>query len=249
MLHDIFLTESSGMASEEGFFKLVMRLFARRPDGLYGEVFSVDTTYRVTGFDVTAKLLRSVSKQMCALAFASAGGPTATAAGYSLADVLAVDSLEKSALPAYADARLNPGIYRTFEDFKHNKPEPVPLRTKSYRKGLYAVYDARAKSDLKGRIPAREAYAVVVDTLVLKSTPAGFYRMVLAGGDYYFRGMSTAYMMPYGNMLPLLGGVAGGLVGSLATSGISGAVGNKKADGVGLYRIHHLTGREIFMAR
>lgn len=139
ILQDFFLTERSGFSDETGYFKLNLRLFGRTADDRYTEVFSADTTYRTKGFDVTGRLMRSVSEHLCSLAEIARerGFPVRTDTGrtYTLAEVQRVDSFEKMLLPAYAMPRLPTGLYRTYADFKEGRPaEGVPLSAKAFRK-------------------------------------------------------------------------------------------------------------------
>jgi hypothetical protein len=255
VLQDFFLTERTGGMDETGYFKLNCSVYVLNGDRYY-EAMRIDSTYQVSALDVTKKLMRFVSEQFCALSSEVAmklrGGPPDMAATYTLNEVARIDSLEKQSLPAYTVTAMKPGIYRTYDEFKNNRPQDVPLRVEPLGRDDYAVYDLSKK---KGgtRIPLGQAYAVVSNGQMLKGTVRGFYPMQLLNGNYYFYGYSSAYEVPNGSVGGLLlAGALGGVIGSsiyMANATNHSPLKQKSKYGYDLFRINHRSGKVILVSQ
>lgn len=246
MLEDFYLGASEGDLGAYTYFKLAVRLFSRTADGRFAEVFSIDTAHVVKGA-WAGKVLRAPDDFLCALADSVRRGGLLplSASRYTPGELEHIDSLEKLSIPAYSAAPPKPGVYRTFEDFKMGTPEDVPLLIKAYPSGLYAAYDTRSNPDWKGRIYAREVYAIVYDGLVLKSTPAGLSKMEFIAGNYFFWAPAMAYTLPFTMMLPHNTRAPGSLVERALLNALSPVLMKRVKHGAWFHRVNHRTGKEL----
>jgi hypothetical protein len=246
LLEDLYVGGREDAPGDLTNFKLALRLFHHSGNGRYAEVLSVDTAYVIKGMWI-GKVLRAPDEYLCALADSVRRGglQISSTQSYTLNELLVIDSLEKLGLHSYSGVALPPGVYRTYDDFKRGTPEVAPLLVKAFPSGLYSAYDTRSKPDWKGRIYARETYAIVHDSLILVSTPRGLCKMEFIAGDFYLWAPTFNYVLPQTMMLPHNTRVPGSAVELALLDGLSPSLAKRIKRGAWFYRINHRTGKEL----
>ncbi|MCX6214791.1 hypothetical protein [Spirosoma sp.] len=218
ILNEFFLNEAHGNSSETGRFRLSMQFFVENSADQFTELVTVDTIYTNTGRDVTKALLRSVSAQLCILSkqvSQLAGQQTPSdLTKYSYQNLLVLDSLEKRKLPMYSASGPQAGIYRNYNQFKLNEPEPaIDLEIEERKNGIL-VYAWDEKRKKKTKLLPDGLFAVSDGTTLLRATGLGFYKMIKEGADFYYWRPRPNYANS--GTAPLLMGVMFGAVGGLA---------------------------------
>ena len=240
VLNELFLSETTKEFSESGRLKLALRLFTETDDGKYAELISIDSIYTVKGMDVTKKLLRSVSEQLCKISEQSKNtdlGGHENKKQYHLTDLYKLDSLDKLDIPLYASAELARGIYKDYKHLKMNTPDDnseifIDLKKPDKIK-VYKVYKANNR---KIQLETEGIYAVSDGKRLYKATAKNFYEVKKIGNDFFY---DRPAQLNESNVGAIAGGAAFGVVGALIGSGISG-----KAS-VYRYRINYRRGNSV----
>jgi hypothetical protein len=127
ILNELFMSEKTSAMSEAGTLRLSLRLYQQTSGDQYAELLTLDSIYSFTGLDVTKRLLRTVSGELCWLSGKMNGYKPNESRSYSLEQLHHVDSLEMLDLPAFTQPPVS-GIYKDYEHFKNNQPDiPVTI--------------------------------------------------------------------------------------------------------------------------
>ncbi len=194
ILNELYLSEKTEATSETGRLRISMRLFASTTPNQFKELFTIDSIYTCKGLDVTKKLLRSVSENLCVIAARAAGSKPLNSTNllaYSFAQLQQIDSLEKQNIPMYQTAKVNPGIYASYEAFKANSPDDSFITIDRSEAGHIKVYKWDKAKKRKTRVENKAVYAVSDGETLLKATTIGFYELKKINGDFYYVGQTS----------------------------------------------------------
>jgi hypothetical protein len=235
---------------EVGRFKLSLRIFKQVNDQ-FVEFMTHDSLYSVKGFDVTNKLLTSVSRNFCAVSDAAREEYIRTKDSvlhpiYSFKQLMVLDSLEKYDLPAFRDEQIREGIYANYQEFKANRPgDASEIESDARNPKSVKIYRV-AKNDKRVRVKNEKIYAVCDGSKIFKSLSTGFYEMKRDGNDFYY--VRPATVSTQANMGPV---IAGGILGGAIGGAIAGMVYSHGANSgpLVLYKINHRRGNAIPLRR
>ncbi len=234
---------------EFGRFKLSLRFFEKSEDNSYTEFFTVDSLYSVSGIDVTKKMLRNASIQLCQIAndIRASEKTTSSTMAYSVEELYKLDSLEKIKIPIFQSLTPKEGIYENYIDFSNNTPSiqgKILIDTSSRSKvKAYLVNQTKKKT----KIQHRNIYAISDGKTFYKSVSMGFFQMIHEDNDFFYIRPSTVGNS-YG-FIPILGG---GLVGGMVAGAAAGLIiglnsGNNQQ--ILLYKINHRRGNSIPLSK
>jgi hypothetical protein len=239
LLNDLYVSEKREFSNETGRLKITMRLFYKTGYDQYVKIQTVDSSYLVSAIDVTDKLLKSVSLQLCAISkqvseFILSDSLNST--GYTLNDLHHLDSLEKLEIPIYITSVPRTGIYRNFYQFKMNDPEPATISIDQSNPDKIKAYFWDSIKQKKIKIEKDSVYAIFDGTTLLKATSIGFYKLYKSGMDYYYFGQTS---FTVSKDPEIMWGLMFGLIGS------SIAYALDKDDQLYKFKINHLKGNSI----
>lgn len=241
ILYELFLSEKTEYMSETGRLKLTMRLFAGNESEKFHEVISVDTVYTFDAFDATKKLLRSVSEWMCSISADLREGKTLSAENnpsYALKELQVLDSLEKLKLPVYTAAAVNAGIFYTYDQFKMNAPDTVPVFIDTTNPGNIKAYEWNKKRTKKSRLEYANVYAISDGHTTVKATTFGLYVLEKKNNDFYFTGQTSFTNM---NNAAMWGVMFGAIGAAIAENTVSSHLFR--------FKINYLKGNSIPISR
>lgn len=240
VLNYLFLSETSGAFNEDGKMKLSVRLFTQTADNRFSELLTIDSTFICTGFDVTHKMLRSVSKNFCLIAAELAARSADTSVSYALDELPYLDSLEMLQVPIFT-GKPAAGIYKSYKSFMMNTPDvPMELEIRDREKpGRISVYKIayNKKGDRKKVWLQGEPgiYAISDGENLIKSFEGGRYFLKRGGDGFYFDSPAI-----FSNEAQMWGAMLGGLAGAAVASSVTSA--HMK---LYRYKINPRTGRSV----
>jgi hypothetical protein len=248
ILNEFFMHESD---SGPGRLKISLRLFSETSPGRFGEFLTVDSLYRPRGIDVTKRLLRTVSQQLCVIAKEAAQvniTQKTSEVDYSMEDLFHLDSLEKISIPMYTASRPNPGIYKDYEHFKMNTPnintEIFIDTSKAKRVKIYRIYKVKNR---KIPLEFEGVYAVSDGNKIFKVSAQGdYFEIKKQNFDFFYERVGSFAAQP-ANAIPLYiypGGLIGGVVAGAVIGGINAATAQNTIQRY-RFRINHRRGNSI----
>ncbi|MEO6284936.1 MAG: hypothetical protein ABIN80_15480 [Dyadobacter sp.] len=188
ILNELFMNENTREIPENGKLKLSARLFLENGSGKYSEILAVDSIYTVKGFDVTKRLLRSVSEEFCSISKMAAESisdqdkPT-----FTRDELNDLDSLEISRIPIFSSQKPNSGIYKDYAHFAQNNPDIaakiVIEKSKKGKVTAYRFYGTRKKGV---PLETTDLYAISDGLTLYKATAAGFFEIKNVNQRLYY---------------------------------------------------------------
>lgn len=230
-------SESSGSFGEKGFFTLRANLYHKAGVNYY-PLQLIDSSFQVSGIDVTNKLLNKGSKILDDyirknLAYSNRNGQL------SLEDVLRIDYKEKESLPFYAAEHLTDGIYMNYENLKYQKPD-YPLQGEWKKNGEIKYYYYINDKNKKVKLKDRSIFAVIEKDKAFISTENGYNELFMENDEYYFIG----FLPSGGNSSFFVGaGFFGGAIGSFGMTSIGGGFGSSGKQSEYKVKIDHMDGK------
>jgi hypothetical protein len=228
-LRQFNFAEITGAFSEKGYFYLRADLYAASGQQ-YQKLAAVDTVVLVKTLDVTKALLRNGSKAITDFIAASLLTAPPTAAAYSLEDIVKIDSIEKTTIPAYTASQHTDGVYYTYDEFKNQRPGKKEIAVElnqSKKISSLKTIDADGK---KTKVKSKDVYSVVHNGQLFVATGYGYYPVDKSGNDFYFTGKAKVTANT-GDVIAasFFFGVLGGLIAS-------------NADATFIMKIDHING-------
>lgn len=213
-----FIITEHSTVTETGLFTIKAGFYYKQ-DSLYREMFTVDTTYKMTAEvgNVTKHLLDTVPSILgLFVRDAAAYDPNQSLSKnqYTANEIQHLTDLEKIAIPVYNVEAPKKGLYATVADFMNNHPSREDVIIEN-RKGFSRpfIYEM-TESGKKGKEILRKYYFVVSDgEKMYLSRPNALYELIKRNGDFYFTGVGKddadagSIAMGY-----LMLGLVGGLV-------------------------------------
>jgi len=248
MLNEFNLWEFNDREEKYGRFKISLRFFKPIENEQYVEVMTYDSIHSVYGqIDITNKLMRSVSKNLCEIAShldqAKNKQKDTDKPTYTKAQLTVIDSLEKSLIPIYQSVIPQAGIYAKYTDFKTNTPtQKLELIVDEYNPEHVKVYYMDKKGKKK-HVASKNIYAVSDGNRFFKSLSMGFFEMVKENNDFYYVRPTTTGQGP-GMIIPIGGGIIGGAVGG-GVAALIRSSGKSQAGQLLLYKVNHRFGGGI----
>lgn len=216
ILYEMYVSEKTEGMSETGRLKLSMRFFSGNENGQFTEVYAIDTVYEFGAFDVTKKLLHSISDWMCTISADLEGGVKTvddSAVSYTLDELNKLDSLEKLKLPVYADPAVHAGIFYDYDKFKMNTPDSsASVEIDTSDPEHVKAYEWNKKKTKKSKIDFHTVYAVSDGHTTVKATAYGFYVLKKIGSDFYFTGQTSFTNMYNSAMWGVMFGMVGAAI-------------------------------------
>lgn len=202
--------EYSNSISEVGLSLVRVSLYTKTGTTYY-PLANLDTIIALEEPEATQPLFKRTSVSLTTFLLKNLSTvPPINSQGYSIRQILLIDSVEKSNTPLFTATQYNNGIYSTFQSFKNQKPEYV-LREIRKRKGRVTTLI----TDSKLKISPTQCYAYVFNNVPYISAEYGCYPLVKKDGDFYFAGKVPVNAdAAYVAMAHSLGRAVGGLAGS-----------------------------------
>ncbi len=250
ILNELYLSEKTEATSETGRLRISMRLFASTNPGQFRELFTIDSIYTCKGLDVTKKLLRSVSEQLCEIAVRAAENKPAniiSSTTYTLQELHQIDNLEKQNIPVYQTDKVNPGIYASYENFKSNSSDGSAIVIDRSNPGNIKVYKWDKAKKRKIRVENKSVYAVCDGEILLKATTIGFYELKKINNDFYYVGQTSFSNANNAAMWGAAGGAAFGIVGGVVGAVI--AAESERNTQLFQFKINYLKGNSILISK
>lgn len=227
LLRQFSFAEITKAMSEKGYCYLRAALFAKTGEG-YQKINAIDTVVVVSAMDVTQAMFRRGNKTIHEFIGQSLQRTPEDTFLYSLADLGALDSVEKRRIPVYNTTTYTEGVYATYEAFKQQKPDKPEAVIETDKESLFVVKITNEKGK-KEKIKSKELYAIVRDGKPYIATEFGYYPLDRRLDDFYFTG-KTKVAASQGDIA--VASVFFGLIGGLLASQPVEAVFEMKVDHV-----------------
>jgi len=224
-----FFAEVTGAMSEKGYCYFKGDLYAQESNGYYKLAY-IDTVSVIAAMDVTKALLKNSSNIINGFISNNLTTPPNKQEYYSFADLMRIDSIEKSRTKLYTTQTLNDGIYQSFSAFSNQEPNITEFETTYNNTGALIKVNENGKKQV---ISPKTIYAVVKNGKPFIATNYGYFEAQKKGNDFYFQGRSKVSANSSGVITAsIFFGVVGGLIASNQTE-------------VTELKIDHLTGEFI----
>lgn len=213
LLRQFSFAEITKAMSEKGYCYLRAALFAKTGNG-YQKIGAVDTVVVVSSMDVTRPMFRRGNRAIHEFIGQNLPKAPQDSLLYSLADLHAIDSVEKRRIPLYNTGAYTEGVYATYEAFKQQKPDRPGAGIETDKEGLMVVKAINEKGK-KEKIKSKDLYAVVKDGIPYIATEFGYYQLDHRMDDFYFIG-KTKVAASQGDIMAasMFFGLMGGLLAS-----------------------------------
>ncbi|MBK9639115.1 MAG: hypothetical protein IPO63_15465 [Bacteroidetes bacterium] len=249
VLYDFKLSEKAEEMKNTSSLKLALRVFKKREENRFEEIFVIDTLYRMSSStDLTKKFLKSISEHLCEVAvelkkhenLQVENGPS-----YTFNELQHLDSLEKMKTPIYITDKYKAGIYYDFNQFKNNSPDTTTVYIDSIHTDKIRVMVWNDEKGKNVELDNKTVYAVCDGSFLLKATKMGFYELKREKFDFYFIGQTEAkYLTNDKNGSPIIGsGIGGGGIG--IGIGFSVFTTAKQTPILNNFKINYRTGKTI----
>jgi len=215
VVEDLRIGERTQMMGEKAYVRVKATAYVQTGEDTYKLLKVMDIVHLNNGFDVTHQHRNNISNAF--KEFYTAGVDTIDAVladtqpGLSYAGITDVYA-KKRELPALKAPVMNDGVYLSFASFLENKPDILQFETKG-KAGKVKVY-AIPGDGQKTIIPA--LWGVVKNGAVFKYTNKSLIGLSRSGHGYVITSYLSAYERRQTAIIggALIGGVAGGLLGS-----------------------------------
>lgn len=217
VVEDLRIGERTQMMGEKAYVRVKATAYVQTGDDTYKLLKAMDITHLNNGFDVTHQHRNNISNAFKEFYAAGAGVLDSVLAdagpGLSYAATTGIYA-KKRELPALKDPVMNDGIYLSFASFLENKPDILQYETKG-KAGKVKVY-AIPGDGQKTIVPA--LWGVVKNGAVFKYNDKSLVGLSRSGYGYVITSYLPAYERRQSAIIggALMGGVAGGLLGSTA---------------------------------
>ncbi|WP_090153112.1 hypothetical protein [Dyadobacter soli] len=179
ILNELFMNENTKSVPKTGKLKLSTRLFIKNDLETYSEILTTDSIFTVKGFDVTKKLFRLVSDELCNLSKTAAKTennrerPVLTRS-----ELEHFDSLEISKLPIFSNQKPTSGIFKDYSHFKENKPDiEAEILVEKSKKGKFTAYRIFGSRRKKVQLETSGFYAISDGIKLFKATSEGLFEI------------------------------------------------------------------------
>lgn len=119
-LYNFYAYEVTGAFSESAYFIYKADYFLTDTAGRYHLGARIDTVVKMSAFDVTNRMLRTIDESLCG--FYSSMDTRFTDDGYTEEEVMLFDELEKKKIPCYAAETYADAAYLNWEQFRLQQP-------------------------------------------------------------------------------------------------------------------------------
>jgi len=213
LLRQLSFAEITKAMSERGYCYLRATMFAKAGEG-YQKINDIDTVVVIKAFDVTKAMFRQGSQSICEFIGQNLQKAPEAEHLYSLADIHALDSVEKRLIPVYNTDTYTEGVYKTWEAFKQQKPEITGATIELDNEGQYVVKVINEKGK-KEKIRSKELYGMVYQGKPYIATEFGYYPLDKKTDNFYFTG-KTRVAASQGDIMAasMFFGLLGGLLAS-----------------------------------
>lgn len=218
LLRNLRFAEITKATSERGYCYLRADMFTEK-EGVYKPLGNIDTVILVRSMDVTRALFRRGSKTVVDFMTQQLGSQPATAATYSLQDLMQYDNVQKSELPLFNTEPLHNGIYKSFEAFLQQKPDVDSAQVAFDNHGSIKKISIAGADGKATKVKSSELYALVHAGKPYIATKYGYYPLEKRGNDFFFTGKAEVTANT-GDvvMASLFFGIIGGLIASDASA-------------------------------
>jgi hypothetical protein len=214
LLRSLSFAEVTKAMSEKGYVYLRANAFAQTAEG-YKPLGRVDTVVLVKSMDVTRAMFRRGSKAITEFIGQYLVQAPDSGLLYSLAEVMALDSMEKRRLPVYNTATYAEGVYKSFAAFLQQQPEITNAQITVNKEAIPATVKIMNEAGKQEKIKSKDLYALVYQGKPYIATDYGYYPLEKKEDDFYFTG--KAKVNPNSGdimMASLFFGIIGGLLAS-----------------------------------
>ncbi|MDF2190422.1 hypothetical protein [Paraflavitalea sp. CAU 1676] len=215
LLRSLSFAEVTKAMSEKGYCYFRADLFAQSPAG-YRAIDRIDTVILVSSMDVTRAMFRRGSKTIGDFLAQNLVKEPTDQQDYSLADIIAYDSVQKRKLPVYNTATYREGVYRSFEAFVQQQPEVTNATVALGKNGIpekVSIPDSAAGKPVK--VKSKDLYALVYEGKPYIATDYGYYPLEKKNDDFLFTGKAKVNAASGDVMMAsFFFGIIGGLLAS-----------------------------------
>lgn len=214
LLRSLSFAEVTKATSEKGYVYLRANAFAKTAEG-YKPLGRVDTVVLVKSLDVTRAMFRQGSKAITEFMGQHLVKAPDTGLVYNLAEVMALDSMEKRLLPVYNTATYTEGVYKSFAAFLQQQPEITNAVIKMNKDAVPETVRIMNESGKQEKIKSKELYALVHQGKPYIATDYGYYPLEKKDDDFYFTGKAKVNANSGDVMMAsFFFGIIGGLLAS-----------------------------------
>lgn len=226
-----FIVESGG--GEHAYLRIRVNFFAKEKN-LYRPLLLLDSTYEISGLEVTSRLLRTVSQQMTEI-FHTAIQFSPSQAVYhspvSLSYIRNIDEEEKKLLPLYVVERPKIGVYFSYSALKNNTPSIAEFS--EYSESGNVAFFIRNEKGKNVSVDYKKVYAICDSESVMIKYRNQLCDAEKENNSYYFKGkINSLKDIPYQEMLYAV--IFFGVMGAIAI--------HKKETRICKFMIDHLNG-------
>jgi len=177
--------EVTGAFSEKGYFYFRANLYVVS-NGKYRTIASVDTLMVTSGMDVTKSNMKNGSIFIGKfIARNLLNKPADSTVGYTMDEVVNIDSIEKQQFRLYSDTSYQEGLYLSWRSFRDQIPDKQIVVEMNKDVATGRIADAKGKMV---KVRPKDAYAVVVRGKPFISTEFGFYPLEKRNNNFFFTG-------------------------------------------------------------
>ncbi|MEI6184008.1 MAG: hypothetical protein WCP65_00665 [Bacteroidota bacterium] len=205
------ITEAPVLFTEHGYCMLRAELYAQKEDR-YKVIELLDTIWENSAIDVTKDLLKNSGDLLTHFIIDNLSYEPTDTNSYSLQEVLNVDSIEKSKIPAYTTTKYKDGLYLSYESFKMQQPDNQIYYSKR-KDGSYKILNKINADGTQSRIKGSQSYAMIINGELFIGTDYGFDPMSKVNNEFVFTGrVKTSINSGQAFMASYLFGIIGGLI-------------------------------------
>ena len=205
------VAEETGLLTEHGYCMLRAELYAQKEDR-YKVIELLDTVWENSGNDITNDLLKNSGDLLTHFIIDNLTYEPTDTNSYSLQEVLNVDSIEKSKIPAYTTTKYKDGLYLSYESFKMQQPDNQIYYSKR-KDGSYKILNKINADGTQSRIKGSQSYAMIINGELFIGTDYGFDPMSKVNNEFVFTGrVKTSINSGQAFMASYLFGIIGGLI-------------------------------------
>ncbi|SEW11369.1 hypothetical protein SAMN04488122_0668 [Chitinophaga arvensicola] len=216
VVEDLRIGERTQMMSEKSYVRVKVTAFVSKDGNVYKLLKSMDVVRLRNGFDVTHQHRNNISnafKEFYAQSVSDIDAAIAAQTPELTLDAIRAQYAQKREYPILKAARLNDGVYLNFSSFLENKPEIISFEIKG-RAGKSKIYNTTDGQKTLVTAP----WGIVKDGQPFKYKKAALIALSRSGYGYVITSYLSAYERRQSAIIggALIGGIAGGLLGSTA---------------------------------
>jgi hypothetical protein len=211
-LRQLSFAEITGAVSEKGYCYFRAGLYTVKNDR-YKKLNFIDTVILIKSMDVTKSLFRNGSKIITSFISDNLLQQPANDEAFSLHDLIAIDSIEKSSIRIFYDSSWQDGLYTDWLSFKNQQPSKKI--TAEIKDGKLTSVKAENLEGKMAKVKSKEVYAVVYNGQPFIATDYGYYLLEKRNNDLFFTGKAKVTANA-GDVIAasLFFGIIGGLIAS-----------------------------------